>query len=104
MADLTQSSSSEIQKVITEYNSSVEEFNAATTNIRNSVTTLQETFHGQGSQAFNAAAEKWSSDMKTVGENLTSLSTSLKQVDAGFQQLDASTSKTFSGFGSGPTN
>ena len=98
MADTVAASSSAMQTAEANFATRVSEFETASQNIRNAVNELASTWKGNGYDSFTAAMGKWNTDMQNVSQDLTNLSDAIRQSDTGFQDLDASIQKAFSGF------
>ena len=99
MADTVGATSSAMSAAESNFNNKLQEFETATQNIRSAVSELASTWKGNGYQSFTSAMGKWETDMTTVGQDLQSLTTAVKQADSHFQELDANISQSFAGFG-----
>ena len=98
MADQVGAKSSDMQAAENNFRQRVQDFDTAAANIRTAVENLSQSWKGQGKAAFDQAMLKWDNDMKTIAQDLTSLSDAVSKTDAAFQSLDADISKAFSGF------
>ena len=98
MADKVLGTSSTMNAAAKNFHDDALEFDASTTNLRNTANDLQATWKGSGYQAFVSALQRWEQDMKNVGADLTNLSDGVAKSSAVFQTVDEDIRNAFAPF------
>jgi len=97
-ADKVLATSSAMTATATKFHNHVQSFDTATTNLKNAVDHLQQTWKGGGYDTFVAAMGKWDQHMNVVKVDLTNLSDAVSKSDAVYQSVDADIQKHFAPF------
>ena len=87
-----------MQTAVQNYNQNVSDFETASQNINAAAENLMTTWKGSGSQAFDAAVQKWRQDMKLISSDLEAIANAMTQAHIAITDTDNQIAKAFQGF------
>lgn len=89
---------SDVESAVQNYNQKVSEFENASKDINSAAENLMATWKGQGSQAFDAAVQKWQHDMQLISSDLQAIAETMTKAHIAITDTDNQIAKAFQGF------
>jgi WXG100 family type VII secretion target len=98
LGDYVSMNFADVQTAASNFEQKVSDFDAASTAINTAAQNLMDTWKGSGSQAFDAAVQKWRHDMQLISSDLQAITDTMTKASIAVSNTDQDISKAFSGF------